>query len=59
MTMKSETPKEPTAPVRTDAERKKWREDFFREHSKLPPERLAKVRAMIAPWPTAKQRPTK
>jgi hypothetical protein len=39
------------APVRTEAERKKWREEFFESMRNVPPERIAKIRAMIAPWP--------
>ena len=39
------------APVRTEAERKKWREEFFQERMNVPAERIAKIRAMIAPWP--------
>ncbi len=40
-----------TTPVRTEAERKKWREEFFESMRNVPPERIAKIRAMIAPWP--------
>lgn len=39
------------APVRTEAERKKWRAEFFESMRNVPPERIAKIRAMIAPWP--------
>ena len=39
------------APVRTEAERKKWREEFFESMRNVPPERIAKIRAMSAPWP--------
>ena len=38
-------------PVRTEAERKKWRAEFFESMRNVPPERIAKIRAMIAPWP--------
>lgn len=42
------------APVRTEAERKKWREEFFQERLKsVSAERIAKIAAMIAPWPGA------
>lgn len=39
------------AAVRTEAERKKWRAEFFESMRDVPPERIAKIRAMIAPWP--------
>jgi hypothetical protein len=28
-----------------------WREEFLESMRNVPPERIAKIRAMIAPWP--------
>lgn len=51
---KMQNPDNP-APVRTEAERKKWRAEFFESMRNVPPERIAKIRAMIVTRPAAER----